>query len=174
MNRVCITCKVEKQLTREFFYRDKNRLCGFMYRCIECDKSRIKKIVRYSDLTDEQKLRAKKYKEKYAKGGMGRAISTLVAYRVFDKDKGLATDIDRFDVFEAREALCTYCGFPATGLDRKDNRIGHTKANCVPCCGDCNTARMNNFTHEEMLLIGETIRMVKARREFIEFGNCVL
>ena len=33
---------------------------------------------------------------------------------------------------------CLYCGGTVTGLDRVDNLIGYTKANSVPCCGECN------------------------------------
>ena len=55
---------------------------------------------------------------------------------------------------------CHYCGEPPTenlsdqtytygqgvfkrnGIDRKDNTLGYTVANTVPCCGVCNTAKM--------------------------------
>ncbi len=36
--------------------------------------------------------------------------------------------------------------------------------NCIPCCKECNVARMNNFTHEEMLIIGQAIKAVKENR----------
>jgi hypothetical protein len=34
----------------------------------------------------------------------------------------------------------------------------------VSCCYECNTARNNNFSPDEMLLIGATIRDVKLAR----------
>lgn len=36
--------------------------------------------------------------------------------------------------------------------------------NVVPCCYDCNCARNNNFTHEEMFILGKTIREIKNNR----------
>ena len=53
---------------------------------------------------------------------------------------------------------CYYCGVPPTtkygrsrnknadqyvynGIDRKDNAIGYTEANCTPCCSVCNRAK---------------------------------
>jgi hypothetical protein len=42
--------------------------------------------------------------------------------------------------------------------------LPHIKANVVPCCPDCNIARSNNFTHEEMLIIGRAVAKVKSAR----------
>ncbi len=52
--------------------------------------------------------------------------------------------------------VCHYCGssplnlyrvkkntFVYNGLDRKDNSVGYTKENCVPCCKHCNRAKRN-------------------------------
>ena len=60
---------------------------------------------------------------------------------------------------------CVYCGDDKrVGCDRIDNNKGHTKDNVVPCCYDCNCARNNNFSFEEMKIIGKTIRKVKESR----------
>ena len=71
---------------------------------------------------------------------------------------------------------CHYCGCPiewadrthcVTGrynLDRKDNNTGYTKDNCVVCCKECNYAKRNLFTYDEMLIIGKAIGEVKAKR----------
>lgn len=52
--------------------------------------------------------------------------------------------------------------------DRIDNNIGHTKLNVVPCCYTCNTARNNNFTHNEMFILGETIKQIKLNRNEVK------
>lgn len=65
---------------------------------------------------------------------------------------------------------CHYCGdsLPPAGfgLDRKDNDLGYTFENCVPCCIGCNSAKGANFyTYEEMVsVIGPARRLVLAAR----------
>jgi hypothetical protein len=62
-----------------------------------------------------------------------------------------------------------YCGFdlPPTGMaiDRKDSQIGYTPSNVVPCCIDCNLAKNESFSYDEMLLLGAVIRDIKLRRQ---------
>lgn len=61
---------------------------------------------------------------------------------------------------------CFYCGDTnRVGCDRIDNNKGHTKDNVVPCCIECNTARNNYFTYEEMRHLGKAIAEIKAARE---------
>ncbi len=60
---------------------------------------------------------------------------------------------------------CTYCGTDRyIGCDRLDNNRGHTKDNVVPCCITCNTVRGNNFTFDEMKILGKTIAQIKHDR----------
>ena len=61
---------------------------------------------------------------------------------------------------------CVYCGDThRVGCDRIDNAKGHTKDNVVPCCIECNTARNNYFSYEEMMRLGKTIAEIKASRK---------
>lgn len=173
--RVCVKCKEEKPLTKDFFYSDKNRAAGLMYKCISCEKARVdNRKNRYIKMRPDQKIAAKARNRVYCQTPKGRAISLFTAYRKHDKKKGRETTVTKADVLQAFQELCTYCGAPATGFDRINNKIGHTKENCVPACIECNVARMDNFTHEEMSIIGDAIRLVRAKREYEEFGNCVL
>jgi hypothetical protein len=64
---------------------------------------------------------------------------------------------------------CHYCGMEndsscGVGLDRLDNTLGYVSGNVVSCCIDCNIARGNRFTPDEMRSIGRTIYIVKLRR----------
>ena len=60
---------------------------------------------------------------------------------------------------------CVYCGdTKRIGCDRINNNLGHTKDNVVPCCIECNTARNNYFTYEEMRELGKTIAKIKENR----------
>lgn len=61
---------------------------------------------------------------------------------------------------------CVYCGDTyRIGCDRIDNDKGHNKENVVPCCIECNTARNNYFTYNEMRILGITIRQIKEQRK---------
>ena len=91
----------------------------------------------------------------------------LSSYKCEDKKHGREFDITREFMYDVvYNQKCTYCGDTENlGLDRIDNTKGHTLDNVVPCCYECNIARGNNFTYEEMLEIGKTIRLIKERRK---------
>lgn len=165
--RNCVTCKLDKPATNEYFYKDKNRPLGLMYRCKVCDKLR-KDNRKWSErkllLTDDQKLNKKLANRKYGKTIKGRAIYLLNAYRKEDKKKSRDFDLKQEDIINVLNTNCTYCGFPATGFDRLDNKIGHILINCIPSCKECNIARMDNFTYEETKELGKTIREIKLKR----------
>lgn len=76
---------------------------------------------------------------------------------------------------------CTYCGMPlvgvegrgskgfGSGLDRIDSSLPYTASNVTPCCAQCNMAKAEFFTYEEMLTeIGPAIRRVKQRRMAVQ------
>lgn len=90
----------------------------------------------------------------------------LLQYKTIDLKKNLKFDLD-FEWFKENILWhpCVYCGdWDFVGCDRIDNNKGHTKDNCVPCCHLCNITRGNRFTHEEMIIIGESIKLVKEIR----------
>lgn len=65
---------------------------------------------------------------------------------------------------------CHYCNDTAIpqvscGLDRMDSSKGYQIDNVCSCCHDCNIAKGDDrFTYKEMLLIGQTIKLVKRMR----------
>lgn len=67
------------------------------------------------------------------------------------------------------ELPCEYCGDPnlsRTGhhLDRIDNHLGYSVENVVKCCSLCNTIKSDTLSYNEMKIIGEAVRLVKAQR----------
>lgn len=155
--RVCSVCN-EKKLSKEFYYY---KASGYYAgECIACTSNRKKESRGKLSFLEKQIL-SEKDKEKRKEIRHRRLTN---AYKNFDKNKGLEFDLDPEFVLQSILKDCSYCGFPATGLDRKDNTKGHTRENCVPCCWECNTARMDNFSHEEMKIIGQAIREVKLNR----------
>lgn len=60
---------------------------------------------------------------------------------------------------------CYYCEDSLrVGCDRIDNSRGHIKTNVVPCCIECNTVRNDNFSVDEMRILGKTIKYIKDER----------
>lgn len=96
-----------------------------------------------------------------------KASKMISAYRLKDKRNGVPIcdiDID-WMISNITTKPCFYCGDTnRIGCDRIDNSKGHTKDNVVPCCYDCNCARNDNFSHEEMIILGKTISEIKSKR----------
>nr|DAW71726.1 MAG TPA: restriction endonuclease [Crassvirales sp.] len=88
-----------------------------------------------------------------------------VTNRIKDKKKGLECDLTIEDMLDIMNHPCVYCGdTKRIGCDRIDNSKGHTKDNVVPCCVECNKARSDYFSFEEMKKLGGTIREIKSGR----------
>lgn len=97
-----------------------------------------------------------------------KASKMISAYKHRDIYLGVAPcdiDID-WMIDNIIKKPCVYCGDTTRiGCDRIDNNKGHTKDNVVPCCYECNCARNNNFSYDEMLIIGKAIKNVKQLRQ---------
>ena len=172
-HRKCSKCKELKSLNNDNFNLEKTRLHGFSYNCKECEKKRSKikynknpRLGRYKLLTTEQKNNRLLTANKYYKTEKGRAIMLVSAYRKIDKLKDGKSNISQtFLINNIFNKECIYCGDTNNlGCDRIDNSLFHTEENVVPCCKECNIARMDNFTVEEMKLIGVAIKQVKLNR----------
>jgi hypothetical protein len=169
--RICSVCENELELTETNFHKDSSRTCGFMYTCKPCEKKRTRekylrnpRVGRYKNMTDEQKELKLVWARKYRKTNKGKAIAYLKAYQSIDKKKNRICDFDQEYLIDSFSKPCSYCGYPSDGVDRIFNNVGHIKENCLPSCKECNIARMDNFTYEEMLIIGQTIKKVKDAR----------
>lgn len=94
-----------------------------------------------------------------------KASKMISSYRIKDKKKGLLCDLDIDYMLHIMNQPCVYCGYTnKIGCDRIDNNKGHTKDNVVPCCVECNKARNDNFSFEEMKILGRTIKEIKDKR----------
>lgn len=97
-----------------------------------------------------------------------KASKMISSYKFKDKKLGFKDFCD-IDIDWMIENIfnkpCVYCGdTKRIGCDRIDNDKPHTKDNVVPCCVECNTARNNFFSFEEMKVIGKAIKEVKEKR----------
>lgn len=152
--RVCKKCNLEKNITLFSFQKSVN---SYLYTCKYCDNQ--EKRFNWKNFSKEEKRKViNRKRTKYA------VANKLHDYKKNDTRKNLQFDISKEFMQNALDSDCVYCGFKATGLDRKNNNIGHIESNCVPCCGVCNTTKMNNFSFEEMQFIGEMIKEIKLNR----------
>lgn len=186
-HRQCSKCKEIKELNTDNFHKSPIGKYGYNYYCKICsNNSESKKSVKY--ITEKQKIeRRLSNREKYqrkknkmeaspeykqsiqsswrkAKNKLSKKAKLYKSYKKTDKKKGRDFNLTLSFIEESLNKPCVYCGFPATGLDRLNNAIGHIEENCVPCCVECNVGRMDNFTHEEMKIIGQAIKIVKLNR----------
>jgi len=146
--KVCIKCNIEKP-TSEFYSIKKGK--RFSSYCKYCECRKPKKRI-------PKEVYTKFYKEH-------KKESALRSYKKIDKKKGFVNDLTFSYLLEQLDKHCVYCGYPSTGLDRIDNSLGHTQNNCIPCCKECNIARMNNFSHQEMFILGLSIKQIKDNRK---------
>lgn len=98
-----------------------------------------------------------------------KASKMISSYKFKDKKNNVSGICDitiEWMIENIFKKKCAYCGdTKRLGCDRIDNSKGHTMDNVVPCCIECNAARNNNFSYEEMLVIGKAIRKVKEARK---------
>lgn len=94
---------------------------------------------------------------KYIERGLSAKRYLLTHYKIKAKKRKLAFEISFEQFVSICEKNCTYCNqaprqvsspprcngtFLYNGIDRKDNKLGYTEANSVPCCGTCNSMKM--------------------------------
>lgn len=141
-------------LKSRYFCREKY---GFTTEEILFGRKRKRNSKIAKDYTEVELIRAKaskmisSYKAKDAKNGFSRKECDITIEWMID------------NIFSKP---CVYCGDThRIGCDRIDNNKPHSMDNVVPCCIECNTARNNNFTFEEMKIIGRAIQHIKTNRK---------
>lgn len=139
----CGKCHIIKSV--DAFTRQKNCSRGFASGCKECWK-------------------------KQNGGPKNRLRSSYWVMRNDDKLNGRYSELEFItweSYSELRQKPCYSCQYPiVTGLDRIDNVKGHNKDNVLPCCYECNVARSDFWTVQEMIdFIGPAIRLVRENRQ---------
>ncbi len=89
----------------------------------------------------------------------------LNMYKYNAKNRGREWSLTDSQFFALVQSQCHYCSYPASkgrlmvkpyetfvynGVDRKDNSLGYTPENCLPCCFECNNAK-GRRTYEEFV-----------------------
>jgi len=93
----------------------------------------------------------------------------LKAYTGSARKRGLCWELSNEDFDRLTSQDCFYCGLPPStvqvapgslgefiynGIDRKDNALGYTVENTLPCCTICNYSKMDRTFDEFMEWIG--------------------
>ena len=102
------------------------------------------------------------------------AAQTIVrcSYKGGAKQRGLSYSLSEEEFLTLTSSPCHYCGrlpfriqkangrrrggdspggaYTYNGIDRMDNSVGYEFSNCVPCCTECNRAKMDR-TYEEFI-----------------------
>jgi hypothetical protein len=154
--KICTKCKKAKNESE--FSKNKTEGDGLAYWCKPCFNmyKKLRRTILGKEVVSEQNkkhynssretiLRHKKIKGQTPPGKFNQYKSTA-------KKRGIDFNItfDEFCTFWQKP--CTYCGseIETIGLDRKDNNIGYTVDNIVPCCEFCNIMKRNH-TYIEFL-----------------------
>lgn len=96
-------------------------------------------------------------RETRARANQQTALNALLAtYRGTAARRGIAWSLPRAEFLRLVSSNCYYCGiephqvftrsphqFIYNGVDRVDSQKGYDVSNCVPCCGQCNVAKID-------------------------------
>lgn len=104
------------------------------------------------------------------------AYSSILAN---EKSRGISVDLTYDQFIKLAEVPdCFYCGellyrtekrgiknYRAYLLDRKDNSLGYSLKNCVPCCWRCNQTKGDRFSHKDFMKMMLSIRTPRVNPE---------
>lgn len=146
--KTCSICEIVQSEGNFYLKSDGTRRSD----CRACVRSRHKKYEQ-NNRTSINLRRKKLYYN-------NREKALCLRYERSDKRKHLNFDLTPEWIKEHITGKpCTYCNsLKLVGCDRKDNKFGHTKLNCIPCCHDCNIIRGNRFTVDQMVKIGKFLQ----------------
>lgn len=182
--RICITCKETKPFADFSPRTSKCRACAAkiahdrsihlfneatVLKCPACKivkpKSEFPERKSYSDRRHRrcnQCLAKRSFDGRSTEFGRFRNAKAIATYR------GIPWRLSEENYTAIRKLPCHYCGGPllpgGLALDRKDSADVYRLENVVPCCGDCNTVKGVRFTVDEMMILGEAMRKIMARR----------
>lgn len=148
--KICKVCK--REFPEEFFYLNRGK-----YRLNTCRKCLSK---RSSELVISQR------KIKFSRRWYRRRFERLKesAKRMNRKFELTLKDFLRLRTYKNEK--CFYCG-TTTGLfsiDRFNNDEGYIFSNCVVACWQCNKIKSDDYTAEEMKIIGRALKKIDRAR----------
>lgn len=148
---------------------------GYLYKfkCVNCPKEILVQKGAF-------KRHSGKCKSCAIKGEEYKFIYTELKKTKNHKHKEFTLTFEEFKIIISNN-FCHYCGRElifhkhsrdwgknltrAYQLDRKDNSIGYTFENSIPCCWTCNRLKSDIFTYNEFILLSPTLKDIRLQRE---------
>lgn len=158
----CSSCKLSEPDV-QFTTRIVKGKCYPRTNCMGCTVVKNKKRIRKpSEATKQQVVRNSARITAERKSGLFRDKYIVVDARRSDQKFDRQFDLTRAFVKDLISSPCSYCGDTELMMtvDRKDNRLGHLKANVVGSCIRCNLIR-RDMPYEAWLIVADSMR--KAR-----------
>lgn len=147
-------------LIAERFFELKNKKCFWVFKC-DCGNEIIQRVDKVLSKSPQVKsYGCTKFKSEYNKEktlNERLAIHLFYRYRKSAKQRNYSFELSYYFFSQLVSLNCFYCGCQPNrkqyflykkeeyvlfnGVDRKDNSIGYTEENCVPCCTICNRVK---------------------------------
>ena len=153
--KICVRCTHEKSIND--FGINQSHADGHRNACKDC----------YNEVTQVYERSIVGKAKRQAKSSTPQSRFNRALHHARRENHEWSLSLDEYSVLIAKS--CEYCGFElpkfGVGLDRVDNTLGYRAANVVPCCTECNTAKNDLFSFDEMKqVIGPAIKSVKTAR----------
>lgn len=170
IRKICNKCKIEKSNIEFGVRKLKNGKTTLRSHCKSCRRKTSMAYYQRGQSNEQIASRKRGYQKMYGNTKKGRAIKLLKSYRAYDNKKGFIFDLTQeWFIENVLNSKCHYCGtMEQLGAERKDNNLGHTKNNIVPCCAVCNNVRSDIFTMDEMRIIGHVISQLRVGRKILK------
>lgn len=153
-------CKCTTEGCSNITYRDVNRSLKWSGYCRPC--------------SNRKKLEKARLVPNPADGEPYEALYNSLRKLCKEKNKDITLTYEDFRDIAEKHNECHYCKSEVKfairniskngsryNLDRKDNSVGYTKDNCVPCCWRCNNGKGDRFSYEEWYGMTEYFRKIK-------------
>lgn len=142
-------CKVcEKELPEESFYLNRGK-----YRLHTCKYCLSKRATAYA---------LRKRKIRFSRAWYRRRFERFKRHAKCRNIKFELTFEDFCHLRTYKKEKCFYCRTTKSPflIDRMDNTKGYSLSNCVVVCLRCNKMKSNEFTAEEMKILGRALRKI--------------
>ena len=173
---------MEQDYNKKYYKEKRKKILEQKKEYYQKNKEIINKKARKYYLDNKEKIDNynKKYRKKYNK-----LFSTKMRYKYHRlklrhkklTGKNISFTLNEFISWFKKNNKCIYCGgivntnmeikddnFKIKSVERIDNKKGYNFNNMATSCYACNMAKGNNFSHEEMLILGKTIRKILNKR----------